>query len=72
MSAKTSQYTIRNVPDEVDRELRRRARALKRSLNTVALEALAAAAGTPNASHRHSDLDAFFGSWVRDRRWSAR
>jgi plasmid stability protein len=58
------QYTIRNVPAAVDRALRQRAARSQRSLNDVALEALAQAAqvSVPEVS----DLDAFFGSWVED------
>ncbi|MBX3169042.1 MAG: hypothetical protein KF760_16665 [Candidatus Eremiobacteraeota bacterium] len=36
------QYTIRNIPDDVDAALRQRARDTKKSFNQVALEALMA------------------------------
>lgn len=39
------QYTIRNVPDHVDRVLRHRAKATRKSFNQVALEALVAGVG---------------------------
>lgn len=39
------QYTIRNVPPEVDRVLRRRAKEAAKSFNQVALEALVAGTG---------------------------
>jgi hypothetical protein len=39
------QYTIRNVPDAVDRGLKRKAKETGRSLNQVALDALAVGAG---------------------------
>jgi predicted HicB family RNase H-like nuclease len=39
------QYTIRGVPREVDRELRRRARQRKVSLNQLLLDELQGAAG---------------------------
>lgn len=58
------QYTIRNVPAAVDKALRRTAAKSRRSLNDVALEALAKAAQV-NAPERR-DLEAFFGSWVED------
>lgn len=45
MSAPARQYTIRNVPDEVDAVLRRRAKQLGKSFNQVVIEALAAGAG---------------------------
>ena len=45
MNQKTRQYTIRNIPEGVDRALRRRAREADKSFNQVALEALVAGAG---------------------------
>ncbi len=45
MSVRARQYTIRNVPEEVDTVLRRRAKQLGKSFNQVVLEALAAGAG---------------------------
>jgi hypothetical protein len=45
MSKHSRQYTIRNVPDRVDRALRRRAKETRKSFNQVALEALANGAG---------------------------
>ncbi len=39
------QYTIRNIPDPVDRALKRKAKAAGKSFNQVALEALSAGAG---------------------------
>jgi hypothetical protein len=60
------QYTIRNVPKVVDRALRRRADRTAKSLNEVALEALARGAGVENEAAEHRDLDFLFGSWVED------
>jgi hypothetical protein len=54
------QYTIRNIPDSVDRLLRRRAKELGLSFNRVALEALAAGAGEP--LQRRRDLSGIAGS----------
>ncbi|MGK5084031.1 hypothetical protein WDW37_12105 [Bdellovibrionota bacterium FG-1] len=45
MSKNTRQYTIRSVPEQVDRVLRKNARATGKSFNQVALEALARGAG---------------------------
>jgi hypothetical protein len=67
MRSKHSQYTIRNVPPEIDRALRKRARRLGKSLNEVALRALAMAVGVEMQPQRHDDLEAFFGSWVEDK-----
>lgn len=45
MSKNSRQYTIRNIPDRVDRELRKRARTSGKSFNQVVLEALSSGAG---------------------------
>jgi hypothetical protein len=60
------QYTLRNVPPVVDRALRRRAARLEKSLNEVALEALATGAGVEQEAAERHDLDFLFGSWVED------
>jgi hypothetical protein len=62
----TTQYTIRNVPKVVDRALRRRAERLSKSLNEVAVDALARGAGVEEEAKAHHDLDFLFGSWVED------
>lgn len=66
MKKSRTQYTIRNVPPPLDAALRERARRQGRSLNAVALEALRSSAGV-SAAVRYADLDAFFGSWVKDK-----
>ena len=59
------QYTIRNVPAEVDRALRKTAKANGKSLNETALEALRRAVGG-DAPVRYHDLDDLIGTWVED------
>jgi plasmid stability protein len=60
------QYTIRNVPDNLDEALRRVARERGRSLNEIAIEALARGAGiTPDRS-RQRDLGDIAGTWRKD------
>jgi plasmid stability protein len=44
MQKHTKQYTIRNIPERVDRVLKRRAKETGKSFNQVALEALASGA----------------------------
>ena len=66
MARRQHQYTIRQVPPSVDHALRQRARRLGRSLNQIALEALTREAGVEGRPERYTDLDGFFGSWVRD------
>lgn len=60
------QYTLRNVPRAVDSRLRKRARAERRSLNSVALEALARGAGLGTQEGPHRDLRDVVGTWVED------
>jgi plasmid stability protein len=61
MKQASSQYTIRGVPAQVDRALRERARATGRSINQVAVEALAlgtAARGRRDLSFAAGSLSA--------------
>lgn len=60
------QYTIRHVPPEVDGALRRAARESGKSLNEVAVAALARGAGATLAPVRYRDLDWMAGTWVED------
>jgi hypothetical protein len=60
------QYTIRNIPKQVDKALRRRAKEERKSLNEVALEALSRSAGTAEQPVQHHDLDFLIGTWVED------
>jgi plasmid stability protein len=61
---KAAQYTIRGVPDHVDRALRARAKKENKSLNQLAVEALTEAAGA--RAERYTDLDDLIGTWVDD------
>lgn len=54
------QYTIRNIPEPIDRVLRRRAKATGKSFNQVAVEALAAGTGASSTPKR--DLSFIIGS----------
>ncbi len=65
MQKKTKQYTIRNVPEEVDRALRKQAKASGKSINEVALDALAKAARIDSLSRLEEFRD-IIGSWVED------
>ncbi len=60
------QYTIRNVPDVLDAALREAARQQGKSLNEVALEALARGAGLIQWRSRQRDLPNIAGSWRKD------
>jgi hypothetical protein len=59
-------YTLRNVPRAVDAELRRRAKAEGKSLNTVAIEALIRGSGLGETPIRHRDLSDIAGTWQED------
>jgi hypothetical protein len=61
--AATVQYTIRGVPREVDRALRRKAAQRKRSLNQVVLEELAVATV---GRRRRADFSDLVGRWTSD------
>ncbi len=60
------QYTIRNIPEILDAALRQSARQQGKSLNEVAVEALARGAGLTESRSRQRDLDDIAGSWRRD------
>jgi hypothetical protein len=60
------QYTIRNVPDTLDEALRRVARERGKSLNEVAIEALARGAGVTGERVRQRDLTGIVGTWRED------
>lgn len=56
------QYTIRNVPPEIDRALKSRAKQLGKSVNQVALEALAHSTGERT---RYRRLRGMPGAWSK-------
>lgn len=60
------QYTIRNVPEALDEILRRAAHEQGKSLNEVAIEALARGAGITGERRRQRDLSDIAGSWRKD------
>ncbi|HUB18301.1 MAG TPA: hypothetical protein VL990_06680 [Acidobacteriaceae bacterium] len=60
------QYTIRNVPGALDSALRRRAQEQGKSLNEVAVEALARGTGISGERVRKRDLSDIVGTWQDD------
>jgi hypothetical protein len=61
------QYTVRSVPAQVDKALRRKAREGRKSLNEILRDALIREAEGPDLSGRvYTDLDALAGSWRDD------
>lgn len=62
------QYTLRDIPRQVDEALRARARREGKSLNRVAIEALARALGVSGDDVPQRDLGDVAGTWVKDDR----
>ncbi|GMU65062.1 MAG: hypothetical protein AMXMBFR36_13360 [Acidobacteriota bacterium] len=62
------QYTLRNVPPDIDAALRRRARREGRTLNEMAIQALREATGMEGevAEPRRRDLSDVVGSWISE------
>ena len=60
------QYTLRDIPPAVDSVVRERARAEGKSLNEVAVEALAEGLGLGEADVVRRDLSDVAGTWKRE------
>lgn len=60
------QYTIRDIPDNLDKALRQAARDQGKSLNEVAIETLARGAGIAEDLGRQRDLADIAGTWRKD------
>jgi hypothetical protein len=60
------QYTLRAIPKTLDAALRRRAKQESKSLNTVAVEALARGLDLSHTPVEFTDLDNLIGSWNED------
>ena len=60
------QYTIRGVPPALDEAIRERARIEGKSLNDVAVEALAEGLGFSTGVIEHRDLSDIIGTWKKD------
>jgi DNA polymerase III delta subunit len=60
------QYTIRGLPAQLDKLIRKRAKEEGKSLNTVAVEALMEAFGLRGGELAQRDMGRLAGSWVED------
>jgi len=60
------QYTIRDIPDNLDKALRQAARQQGKSLNEVAIETLARGAGITGKRGRQRDLADITNTWRKD------
>ncbi len=65
------QYTLRNIPPAVDGALRALAHRDGKSLNEVAIEALARALGYGAEPMRFRSLDDLSGTWQADEEFDA-
>lgn len=61
------QYTVRKIPAALDKVIRGRARAEGKSINEVAVEALAQGLGLGSESVVRRDLSDIAGTWTKDR-----
>ena len=64
MKAHARQYTIRGIPLEVDRALRKRAKQRNMSINQLIIEGLTLAT---LGSKQVADFSEFVGRWAQDR-----
>jgi hypothetical protein len=60
------QYSVRGIPEALDRAIRRRARAEGKSLNEVAVAALAEGVGLRKGDVALRDLGDIVGTWTKD------
>lgn len=60
------QMTLRQIPDEVEKGLRARAKKTGRSLNRTAITLLEQALNTRAAGAKKRDLSRFSGQWSRE------
>jgi len=68
---KMTQYTIRNIPEQVDRLVRQQAKKTPQSLNSVLVDTLRRGVGAANEPVEYHDLDELAGSWVADPEFDA-
>lgn len=60
------QYTIRNIPVSIDRELRERARRRHQSMNETVVETLRRGLEIGTDQTTYDDLDDLIGTWKSD------
>ena len=60
------QYTVRSVPEAIDRAVRHRAKREDKSINAVVVEALARGLQLDAGSTEYADLDHLIGTWQED------
>ena len=60
------QYTVRNIPERLDRELRKQAEREGKSLNQTIIDRLIDACGLSGERPRRRNLEEVAGTWVED------
>ncbi len=70
-NAGNMQYTLRNIPSDLDQALRETAHDQRKSLNQVAVEALQRAVGLTKKRGKRRDLADIAGTWKEDSRFDA-
>lgn len=65
------QYTIRGIPDEIDKSIRRIAQQDGKSLNTAVIDTLSRGLGYRGSPPVYDDLDDLAGTWVEDPEFDA-
>ena len=60
------QYTIRGIPESLDKAIRSRASEEGKSLNEVAIEALAEGIGLTSGDYTKRNLEGIAGTWAKD------
>ena len=65
VAERTVQFTVRGIPREVEKALKRKAALSEKSLNTVLVEALSREAGVERETVYH-ELDSLAGTWEDD------
>ena len=65
-SSHKNQYTIRQLPPELDKTLRLQSKKSGKSLNAVVLETLVKGAGLADKPFVNHNLDKYIGTWVND------
>jgi len=71
INANRIQYTLRQVPPELDVALRETAQREHESINRTALVALARGLGVSDRPSSYDDLDALVGTWEEDPAFNA-
>ena len=66
MYTMNKQYTIRSIPEPVDRALKLRAQKTGKSFNYTVVEALERATNTKSVKNTYTDLDKFIGIGIAD------